>query len=378
MPARVYVHIGPHKSGTTFIQQVLGRNRRPLSRDGATFAGEQYADQRAGVMELLRNCRRAGTDPAQLPHWQRLVSQVRGWSGPVAIISVENLDNANERAARWVAEAFAPAEVHVVFTPRDLSQVIPAMWHTTMRNRDTGSWSEYIGAVRDASRTRNWPKGLSGQDPRRVLAVWEKVVPRENIHVVTVPPQGSDPGLLWQRFCSVVGLTAHSYRLDVPRVNKSLGTAETELLRRLNERLSGRISTEAYNRWVQVFLSRRVLEPRTGQLKFSLPPEDVPWVRKHAEQMADYLRESGYEVVGDLDELIPGEPAAGAVAPDAATDAQVLDVAVDALAEVLRKAGRSPGKASKRRGGQGSKGNGPWPHGRGSVLARLGSRVRRG
>lgn len=377
MTTRVYVHIGPHKSGTTFIQQVLGRNGRQLARDGATFAGEQYSDQRAGVMELLRNSRRDDADPTQLPQWQGLVAAVKEWAGPVAIVSVENLDNANERAVRWVVESLAPAEVHVVFTPRDLTQVIPAMWHTTMRNRDTEPWSEYIGTVRNATRTRQWPKGLSGQDPRRVLALWEKLVPRENIHVVTVPPPGSDPALLWQRFCAVVGLTAQSYRLDVPRVNKSLGTAETELLRRLNARLEGRISTEAYNRWVQVFLARRVLEPREGQQKFSLPAEDYPWVRKHAEQMAEFMRTSGYEIVGDLDDLIPSEPRSGGVAPDAASDDQVLDAAVDALAQVLRKIDKSPRNAGKRPNG-GSEGAPAGSGGRGPALDRLRRLVRRG
>jgi hypothetical protein len=376
MPARVYVHVGPHKSGTTFIQQVLVRNRSALRRDGGIFPGEQYGDQRAAVLELLR-ARHQDIDPGQLPLWQQLVTEVNRWSGPLAVISVENLDNANQRAARWVADAFAPAEVHVVFTARDLTQVIPAMWHTTMRNRDTEPWSEYIAAVRDAQRTKEWPKGLSGQDPRRVLKVWESVVPNQNIHVVTVPRSGSDPALLWQRFCAVVGLTTSRYGLDVPRVNKSLGSAETELLRRLNERLAGRISKQMYNQWVQVFIARRVLEPREGQLRFSLPAEDFPWVRKHAEDMADFVRQRGYQVVGDLDEVIPSAPSPTAVAPDAATDSQVLDVAVESLAEVLRRIDK-PGKAAKRPGAQRPGGSVPRPRGRHSVLHKVGRWVRRG
>jgi hypothetical protein len=342
MTATVYVHIGPHKSGTTFIQQVLAHNERVLARQSTLFPGNSYQEQREAVLELMQASRRSHADVSELRHWRRLVAEVKAWRGDKVVLSVENLDNAVELAVRRLVEALAPADVHVVYTARDLTQVIPAMWHTRMRNRYTQPWQRYMKPVRDAADSSGWPRHLRGQDPRLVLPVWEQLVGRDRIHVVTVPPSGSDPALLWQRFCTAVGLRADDFSLDVPRVNKSLGTAETDLLRRLNKKLPDEVSRKTYDRWVQVFLARQVLEPRPGQQKFGLPPDDVLLVRKYAEQIVDFLREGGYEVVGDLQDLVPSEADPYAVAPDTATDAQVLDVAVDALAALLVKVDRNP------------------------------------
>jgi hypothetical protein len=341
MTTRLYVHVGPHKTGTTFVQQVMERNREVLDDQGVLFLGRRYSEQREAVLELLRRSRRDDFDPAEPPPgWNGLMDDLRRWDGDRAIISVENLDRADAPAVECVVRSSAPAEVHVVYTARDVTQVIPAMWHTLMRNKKSQTWADFIAGVRAAEDTATWPAELRGQDPRRVLGLWEHYVPRERIHVITVPRPGSDQSVLWERFCSVVGLKPDEFSLDLPRTNKSLGTAETELLRRVNQKVGRRLSRRGYDRWVQVFVARRVLEKRADQLKFALPPEDHAWVRRYADDFIDFLRESGYEVTGDLDELTPGEPRASAVPPDAATDAQVLDAAVDSLAALLLKIDR--------------------------------------
>jgi hypothetical protein len=334
MTARVFVHVGPHKTGTTFVQQVLDHNRRLLERRGTLFPGHPYKEQREMVLQMVRALRR-GDDLADQDRWQGLLSDVAGWTGDDVIVSVENLDGATHEVMKVLVDAFAPAEVHVVYTARDLTQVIPAAWHTLMRNRQTESWESFIERVRESPDTADWPRELKGQDPRRVLEMWREHVPPDRIHVVTVPRSGSDPTVLWRRFCSVVGLDPDGFDLDVPRVNKSLGSAETELLRRLNGRLGRRISRQGYDRWVQVFIARRVLERRRDQTKYGLPPEEHGWVRDLSEQIVDYLRHGEFHLVGDLDELVPPAPSAATVAPDAAGDAEVLDAAVDALAGVL-------------------------------------------
>jgi hypothetical protein len=342
MTARVYVHVGPHKTGTTFVQQVLNKNSADLAEQGVLFPGRRYSDQRDAVLELLRTSRR-GDDADAATAWSRLAAEVTAWRGGTAIISVENLDAAGDKAMARIVESLAPAEVHVVYTARDLTQVLPAMWHTRMRNRETETWQSYITEVRDAPDTDKWPRQIRGQDPRLVLDRWEGHVPRDRIHLVTVPRPGTPLGLLWERFCSVVGLEAQQFSLDVPRVNKSLGTAETELLRRINERVADSISRPTYDRWVQVFIARRVLERREGQRKFGLPPEDHDWLRTYSDKIIAFLKDRGYDVTGDLNELVP-EQAASTVAPDAADDAQVLDAAVDALAGVLLELNKKPRK----------------------------------
>jgi hypothetical protein len=205
-----------------------------------------------------------------------------------------------------------------------------------MRNGRTDSWGDFLASLRTSNDTGSWESVLRGQDPRFALKRWQEQVPPDRIHVVTVPPPGSAPSLLWERFCSVVDLPAERFSLDVPRVNRSLGAAESELLRLINLRVAGRLSPSAYVRWVQVVIARRVLEGRTGQQRFALPPTDLAWVRERADDIVGFLEDGGYEVTGDLRDILPREPGSSpGVAPDAVEDGQLLEVALDVVAGLL-------------------------------------------
>lgn len=76
--------------------------------------------------------------------------------------------------------------------------------------------------------------------PRRA-AGGARHCPRTKFHVVTVPPRGAPPDVLWRRFASVLELDAD--RLDVAQsvVNSSLSAEHAELLRRINTRLADRL-----------------------------------------------------------------------------------------------------------------------------------------
>jgi len=346
-PADIFVHVGPHKTGTTFVQEVLRRNQSALAADGGLFPGRLYMDQRLAVLRLLRGqWSRSGKGP--LPRrWNDLVAEVRSWSGRVAIISVEHLDTATSQVMRAVVESFAPARVHVVYTARDFTQVVPAMWQTRTRNGSSECWHEYISAVRATDDTSSWPYHLSGHDPRMVLTAWEEHVPPERIHVITVPRPGADRSVLWQRFCSVVGLEAGRYSLEVPRDNKSLGLAETQFLQRLNSAGAGQVSDKTYRDWVQRFISRGILESRESSQKFALGGEDFEWVRNHACRFVDFLRSGRYPVTGDLEELMPPKSALRLPPPGSADDSQLLGIAIEVAAGLLAAVDAETGPADR-------------------------------
>ncbi|MDQ3275989.1 MAG: hypothetical protein M3Q39_13435, partial [Actinomycetota bacterium] len=63
MTERVYVHVGPHKTGTTFLQEVLKNNKPALASNGVLFPGERYARQAEAVLDLLPGSKGLGKDP---------------------------------------------------------------------------------------------------------------------------------------------------------------------------------------------------------------------------------------------------------------------------------------------------------------------------
>ena len=281
----VFLHVGPHKTGTTYVQRVLNRNPEALRRDGGLLPLGAHVPQRDAVEELLAEVRgirspRWEPDRVGTPEWDELVARTLEWQGnggrSFAVISVEQLDRSDEAMTRAVAEAFAATRLHVVYTARDLSLVLPALWHTRTRNGAHDSWDDFLRPLRDAADSDGWTWETEGQDPFRTLTMWAQVVPSERVHLVTVPRPGSPPDLLWRRFASVLGLDVEAYELLEGYVNSSLGVAEVDLLRRLNASSRSQISVETYNEWVRRVVIRGTLDRRDGQQRFGLSASAPP------------------------------------------------------------------------------------------------------
>jgi hypothetical protein len=218
--------------------------------------------------------------------------------------------------------SFGAADVHVVLTVRDLARVVPATWQQELAKGRHWAWEDYVAAVRDPAAgpatagVAFWLR----QDVLRVLDCWETVVPRERIHLVTVPPAGSPPDLLLDRFAEAVRidpgwLTAET----VPTVsNISVGRVEAEVLRALNLGLDGRLNERQYTRVVQHAV-KPALQQQPNRTPIALPSDDLKWAEEKAHSLVAALRERGHLVVGDLDELVPASDASQpptAVSPD--------------------------------------------------------------
>ena len=66
--------------------------------------------------------------------------------------------------------------------------------------------------------------------------MWSRHIPPDQVHVVTVPHQSSG-SLLWTRFAAAMDIDPGGCDVARGRRNSSLGYAETEFLRRMNEAL---------------------------------------------------------------------------------------------------------------------------------------------
>ena len=324
------LHVGCMKSGTSFVQRTLGENREALADQGFCFPGKHWRQQVLAVIDV-RGHRRDGEVPQDaVGAWDRLRAEIAAWRG-TAIVSMEFLATTSSGDIERIVASLAPARVEVVLTVRDLGRSIPSMWQEGVKNGETGPWPDYVAAVRDGDPQQPGParRFWRHQAATPIARRWAHGVGLDHVTVVTVPPAGAPPGLLWERFCSVAGLDPAPFTPAGPG-NESLGAASAEVMRALNERLVGALSTPDYNRLVKRLgkrglASRRDREPAIGY--------DDPWVAERAQGVIDGLTRLGVRVVGDLEELRPA-PVVGVAPPDVPAEEQ-LDAAVAALAELL-------------------------------------------
>lgn len=348
-PARVYLHVGAPKTGTTYLQDLLWRNRATLRGAGVLYPGARSGAHGHAALDLQDTSYQRHADPAVPGAWPRLVDEALAWAGTV-IISHELLGRSGPRAVERAMRDLAQAEVHVVCTARDLGRQIPAVWQEDAKNRGVQSYARFSAALRELDPAASPGNGDQVRNPLArlfwryqnipaVLRTWGASLPPERVHVVTVPRRGAGNDVLWRRFADTVGIDPALCEEPGHQRNQSMGVAEMNLMLRLNAEVREELSWPTYAELVKSYLAVDVLAARPGSAALTVPVEDRAWVNRRAELMVRKLRAAGYQVSGDLDELLPvwdtGE--AEPRHPDHADDGEVLDAAVHALAGLLRK-----------------------------------------
>jgi hypothetical protein len=333
----VHLHVGTPKTGTSYLQHVLFHNRQRLRKRGISYPADRFDAHFLAALDLMR-MPWGGLEADAIGAWDRLAAEVRRWPGS-SIISHEILATASRAQIGHALESLGHAsgtEVHLVLSVRDLVRQIPAEWQETVKHRAALSYGRFLDQIRDPRREGRIPTWFWGvQEIPDILDRWGHVLPPEHVHVVTVPPAGGSPDLLWERFTEAFGLTGIDLLLDGERVNPSLGAPETALIRRINRAANEELEPAYYRPLVRELLAHQTLSRRTDSPRLALPPDVHPWAADLEEAWIAEIRHRGYDVVGDLDDLRGAAPVEDYSDPDHPDEALVSGAAVDALKALL-------------------------------------------
>ena len=339
MTKKVILHVGTPKTGTSYLQDVLFRNRRTLAGHGILYAADRFDAQFLAALDLMR-LPWGGLEREAVGAWDRLAEQVRGWHGDTAIISHEILAGASRsqvgRALSSLGHELGQqsrgVEVHLVLSVRDLVRQIPAEWQENVKHRSAMSYARFLARIADPSRNSRIASWFwSVQEIPEILDRWGADLPPERVHLVTVPSPGGAPDLLWKRFSQAFGLEGIDLELADERTNPSLGVPETALIRRINRSANPVLPPADYRPLVRELLAHQTLSRRVLSPRLALPPEQVPWVQEREAAYVAEIERRGYDVVGDLHDL-RGNPTLHAyVDPDRPRERDVAGAAVDAI-----------------------------------------------
>jgi hypothetical protein len=334
---QVHLHVGTPKTGTSYLQHVLFHNRRLLRLKGIGYPADRFDAHFLAALDLMR-MPWGGLEAQAIGTWDRLAASVRGFHGS-AIISHEILATASRAQIGRALDSLGhgdDAEVHLVLSVRDLVRQIPAEWQENVKHRAALSYGAFLDQIRDPRREGRIPTWFWGvQEVPDILDRWGHDLPPEHVHVVTVPPAGGSPDLLWKRFVEAFGLDGIDLQLDGERVNPSLGAAETTLIRRINRAANEELEPTYYRPLVRELLAHQTLSRRTRTPRLALPPDVHPWATEIEESWIAEIQRRGYDVIGDLDDLRGAPPVTDYEDPDHPDESLVSAAAVDALRAVL-------------------------------------------
>jgi hypothetical protein len=340
-PGPVLLHVGTPKTGTSYLQSVLFANREALAAQGLLYPADRFDAHFLAALDLMR-LPWGGLEEQARGAWDDLAAQVRAWPGTV-IISHEILAAATREDAERAlfSLGYPDREVRIIVSVRDLARQIPAEWQENVKHRRTLSYGRFLDQVRDpehSGQVGSW--FWSVQAVPEILDRWAGGMDPSAITLVTVPPSGSPRGLLWERLTEAFGIGGYRLTLEDERANPSMGVPETALVRQINKTANAVVAPDDYRVLVRELLAHQALALRSGTPRLAVPPDVWSWADQTARAWVADLRARGYQVIGDLDELIPA-PAAGEYAdPDQPAPEQVVDAAVEAIRVLLVEGAR--------------------------------------
>lgn len=325
MANRLIVHIGPRKTGTTYLQRVLQQLSPSLKAKGVLYPtdyrGQEDYNHVGAVSDLTHNeeskesNRWTGKDGSG---WTGLASTVAAWDG-TAIISAEMIGGLRPAAAQRMLDGLSASTIDIVITMRDLGRILPSSWQQHVRNTHTQSYRRYLErrasergdlpptqmqAEWDSERHQTfWRSYAYGALVRR----WQDLVGADHVSVVTLPPSGSPSNLLWDRFRAALAVDAlPEVAPKLPAFIANIGStrAEAVFLHALNVEAKRRDwNRKTANELQQQLLSSGFLERADRGGPLLLPRSYLGRVREWVDVDIADMATTDVVIHGDVEDL---------------------------------------------------------------------------
>jgi len=333
----LFVHVGLPKTGTTYLQETLFGSTEALARHGVDMVPRSRRDNYWLMLALRGHVDPDNDPPAIARSVDTFARELAGSTLPRAIVTDERLAPLSVEEVQRLADAAGPSRLHLVITLRSFSRIVPSAWQQRVKagiTEDLDAFIDSLRARKGAPARVFW----AGRDLPELLERWSAHVPPERVHVVPMPASRTSTPTLLERFCEAVGVPADELTEPADPANASIGRTQTELLRLVNEvsppELRTRRGHGRRNGWhVRLaWLGVKHLGSQDGDA-LKMPAQWRQWCEDVATADIEFLRGSGVQVHGDLEDLRPRDgDFTDAPAP---SSEQLLAVAARALSDIV-------------------------------------------
>lgn len=327
MTRRLHLHIGPRKSGTTFLQQALISNARALRAEGLIYPmpGRSRRQQLPGAPRFLNHEKKllaaCTAEANSATEW--LAHALAATSGDI-ILSGEAVAACSPAELDHLTANLGVGDLHVIITARSLEAVIPSSWQQHIRNGRTASLAAFVEDIAKRNDQRQQTPLTWATEPTQGFwlandhaALAERWIARgAQVSVVTVPAGSAPAETLWQRFLGALGLSnAAIAAFTIPNMQPrhvGLTAPEALTLREIIWQLErGGMDRSERSRW-----AHRLVEdvfrghPQRGPALHLAGTElhrARQWAADDYAQLAKLVEDAQISLYGDLADLTPGE-----------------------------------------------------------------------
>ncbi len=296
------VHIGPAKTGTTYLQGAFHSCRAATSAQGVHYAGPTR--QPTGAVQAILGNRSPSTGETPTLHqWHRLVREVKRTRKRRVVISSEFFADAEPEAIPTIVNDLGGERVHVVVTLRPLAQIIPSQWQQFIQSGARRPFDAWLDAIFNDP-TKVTPTFWHRHRHDQLIARWADVVGPDNVTVVAL--DDSDHAMVTRVFEQLLGLREGTLVADGDLSNRSMTMPEVEVVRAFNQQyfaqgLSRPLHTQVMRFGAATYMKAR--PPADGEPGVEAPQWALDRAGEIAREMVDAIQGFGVRIVGDLDRL---------------------------------------------------------------------------
>ena len=220
---RYLIHIGPHKTGTTYLQASFQALRQSLLERGICYPQMWQGEYPLGHQRLAPRLQ-SGTDDGLADAFRRLEDQ----GCHTILISAEDLSDLTDYGVAYFRSLLGNAAARIIFYCRRWSETMPSAWQETVKQGHTMTLPEFtaenIGAPLE-SKLMNYDL---------ILRRYSEQFGADNISLVSYSNIIDDDGDLFVHFCRSFLSWIDPPVPDLGKLNVSLDIVDVEVIRALN------------------------------------------------------------------------------------------------------------------------------------------------
>lgn len=297
---RLHLHIGPRKSGTTYLQNAMVAGDSALRAAGLTYPQRVVT----GVLGLNHEAALLDASSGEPGTSAAALRSVLGRTDSDVVLSGEAIATLTPSAAARLVAHLGADDIHVVITARAISRVVPSTWQQGVRNGRLTSFTTFLDHISRLDDERAAAPDSWQEDPAQefwrshaiadLAARWRDAC--GSVTVVTVPPDSTSPTTLWQRFLSAMGVDLDDHPdlrecAPAPR-HEGISASEALLLREIMLQLDrGGLDVRNRSRWARRLVSDVFRQRAARGAPLALPADRWSQALHWADQDIAHLQE---------------------------------------------------------------------------------------
>lgn len=215
---KIYLHIGPHKTGTSYIQKFLLDNSSSLKKNGFIYpnSSDLSGDGHHNIAkyQFIKN---------ELEDYLKSIEE----NNSSLILSAENFSRLNNKQLQNFNEILRKfsSDIEVIMYVRNPSSVLRSIWCESIKHGSNLSHSDFL-VEHFAS-----PRASKILNPGRYFSIFSKYFKMNLVDYESIDHR--DVKAIAKSFLACIGTTGR-FRYPNYEVNKSFSLAESEIYRNIN------------------------------------------------------------------------------------------------------------------------------------------------